>query len=131
MGVRPNSPPHITSVSSSNPLCLRSNIKAVTALSDCRHLFTKPTSIDSFSDVPCVSQPQSKSCTNRTPLSINFLANKILFAIIDWFGSLPYILWIYSGSSAMFITSGTVACILKANSYCEILVRISGSLNSS
>lgn len=68
------------------PICFRSNINAVIGLSISRHLLIKPTSIARLASVPWLSHPQSNNCTNLTPFSTNFRANKILFAKLALLG---------------------------------------------
>jgi hypothetical protein len=86
IGVRPNSPDQITSVSSSRPRCSRSISNAAIGWSSSRHLSRKPWLIASLSLAPCESHPQSKSCTNRTPRSTSRRASKQLFAKLSFPG---------------------------------------------
>ena len=77
-GVRPNSPPMTTSVSSSRPRCSRSLIRAATGRSIVLHLFVRPSRMSSPGLVPWKSQPQSNSCTKRTPFSTSRRARRIV-----------------------------------------------------
>ncbi len=79
-GVRPNSPPQMISVSSSSPRCLRSLIRAATGLSIVAHFWSARPRCPGPAPVPWKSQPQSNSCTNRTPCSTSRRASRQLLA---------------------------------------------------
>ena len=111
IGVRPNSPPHTTNVSSSNPLCFRSSINAVIALSTFRHLLIKP-----ISNAVCWIVHVYPSPNQTTAQSEHLFLPVFLQAIHYWQNKL-YPVWFHTfheciaGSSFIFITSGAAICI--------------------
>src|SRR5687767_15614526 len=101
MGVRPNSPPQITSVSSSRPRRLRSFTSAALGLSVSLQFFFR-----SATRLPCWSHDSWNSSTKRTPRSTNRRARRQLLAKEDLPGSAPYISSTSFGSLEMSINSG-------------------------
>ena len=80
VGVRPNSPPHQTSVSSSRPRRFRSWIRAAVGWSrmgQCRSMSALSVLWASQFSSPstCDAHAPQYSCTNRTPRSSNLRAN--------------------------------------------------------
>src|SRR6185436_15706925 len=125
-GVRPNSPPQMTSVSSSMPRCFRSFTRAVQARSVSAQFFFR-----SFTRFPCWSHASWNSWTKRTPRSTSRRASRQLFAKDDLPGCAPYISSVSLDSLVRSISSGALDCIRKAISNELILVAISGSPTTS
>src|SRR5687768_15048301 len=117
----------MTRVSSSSPRAFRSLISAATGWSVCLHFLGRAFMRSSPGMVPCVSQPQSNSCTYRTPFSIRRRASRQLLANDPSPGFAPYDSWTSFGSLEMSITSGTAICMRYASSYWLIRVSVSGS----
>ena len=82
--------------------------------------------------VPWMSQPQSKSCTKRTPCSTSRRASRQLLAndAVARLGAVQRPDRA-RGSWRMSITSGTAICMRKASSYWLMRVSVSGSPNCS
>ena len=122
MGVRPNSPPQTTSVSSSMPRCFRSRISAAIGLIDFAGHFESVAHAAMMVPIAMIELDEANASL-RQPPGQQAIGGEGAVAP----PSSPYMLRMCRGSLARSHQDGNAVCMRKAISYWAMRVAISGS----